>query len=135
VKALHRHGVKLIVVAIIAVLFIHLYARRRHDLLTRCMSIGEDLVTHTNSPHLVTIGPSLQAELTALLSSKTHVSKVRLGDEPRLGDGRASARLILTNEKGAAIGIRLRKEKFRSNRFHVLGYWTVFEADPDLPVK
>jgi hypothetical protein len=45
-------------------------------------SIGGDLIASTNSSHLVRIGPNLQAHLAELLSARTHIAAVLLGDEP-----------------------------------------------------
>jgi hypothetical protein len=90
-------------------------------------STGGDLIASTNSSHLVRIGPDLQARLAELLSSRTHIADVLLGDEPSpYGDGAASIRLILTNEAGKGLLIRLRSAE-ESGMFHVLGFRTVSE--------
>jgi hypothetical protein len=90
-------------------------------------SIGGDLIASTNSSHLVRIGPDLQAHLSELLSARTHVADVLLGDEPLpFGDGTACSRLVLTNEAGRGLLIRLRPAE-QSGMFHVLGFRTVSE--------
>ena len=90
-------------------------------------SIGGDLIASTNSSHLVRIGPDLQAHLSELLSARTHVADVLLGDEPSpFGDGAACSRLVLTNDAGRGLLIRLRPAE-ESGMFHVLGFRTVSE--------
>ena len=90
-------------------------------------SIGGDLIESTNSAHLVSIGPRLQTRLSELLSSPAGVATVRLGDEPSPhGDGTACSRLVLTNEAGMALLIRLRPAE-ESSMFHVLGYRTFLQ--------
>ncbi len=90
-------------------------------------SIGGDLIATTNSPHLVRIGPGLQARLSELLSVRTHVAEVLLGDEPSpFGDGTACSRLVLTNDAGRGLLIRLRPAE-QSGMFHVLGFRAVSE--------
>src|SRR4051812_24955130 len=88
-------------------------------------SIGGDLIASTNSSHLVRIGPDLQAYLAELLSARTHIAAVLLGDEPSpIGDGTACSRLVLTNDAGRGLLIRLRPAE-ESGMFHVLGFKTV----------
>jgi hypothetical protein len=90
-------------------------------------SIGGDLITATNSSHLVRIGPDLQARLSELLSARAHVADVLMGDEPSpFGDGTACSRLFLTNDAGRGLLIRLRPAE-QSGMFHVLGFRTVSE--------
>jgi hypothetical protein len=90
-------------------------------------SIGGDLIASTNSSHLVRIGPDLQARLSELMAARTHVADVLLGDEPSpYGDGTASSRLVLTNDAGRGLLIRLRPAE-QSGMFHVLGFRTVSE--------
>ncbi len=90
-------------------------------------SIGNDLIMSTNSPQLVHIGPDLQARLSALLSARTYVAGVLMGDDlAPYGDGTACSRLMLTNEIGGRLLIRLRPAK-EPGKFHVLGFRTVAE--------
>src|SRR5580765_1258728 len=85
-------------------------------------SIGGDLVKTTNSLHLVHISPQLHARLSDLLAARTHVAEVLLGDEPSpVGDGTACSRLVLTNEVGQGLVIRLRPAK-HSAMFEVPGF-------------
>jgi len=90
-------------------------------------SIGDDFIASTNSSHLVRIGLDLQAQLSELLSARTHIADVLMGDEPSpYGDGTASSRLVLTNDAGRGLLIRLRPAE-QSGMFHVLGFRTVSE--------
>jgi hypothetical protein len=89
-------------------------------------SVGVDLI-HTNySRSLTGVTPELQADLNNLLSLPTWCV-VRSGDEGSpLGDGRAYTRLLLTNEAGSGLTLRLRPEYGPGHEFHklmVLGYW------------
>src|SRR5689334_6260419 len=99
---------------------------RRYVMFVLSMSVGADLV-HTNySRSLTGVTPELQADLNQILASPTQCI-VRSGDErPPHGDGRAYTRLLLTNEAGQALTLRLRPE-YGSNhefqKFRVLGYW------------
>ena len=87
-------------------------------------SIGGDLVAATNSPHLVRISPELRASLSDLLRSGGHFSTVVLGDDPSpLGDGQACSRIVLTNDVGQGMTIRLRQAD-QSGIFQVLSFQT-----------
>ena len=125
-----RFIVGTILIVVGAMVALWFYTQHQNVLRTEMMYIGEDLVQTTNSARLVNIGPNLQDKLNELLASKTHVSKVLLGDEPIMGDGKATGRLILTNAKGAAIGVRLRRERLSKEKYHVLGFWTISGEDP-----
>src|SRR6266496_176133 len=96
--------------------------QRRAAILVASYSIGRELITSTNSSHLVSVGPEMQAHLSGLLNATTRVSTVvLLGDEPRpIGDGRACSRLILTNDAGHGLVVRLRQEP-GTKVFNVLG--------------
>ena len=94
-------------------------------------SIGNDLITDTNSSALVPrprddgISIHLQKRLSDLHSSPLYIAAVLLGDEPRpTGDGSACSRLVLTNEAGDGILIRLGQAK-TIGKFEVLGYLQV----------
>jgi len=96
---------------------------QRSYLRVRTIGIGNDLIVRTNSDRLVLIGPSLRSRLEQLLSSPTKLETVKLGDEAApFGDGKATSHLILKNQKGERLGIRLRRED--GDKFDVLGYWT-----------
>ena len=86
--------------------------------------IGHDLVTSTNSSRIVTLGHGLRGRLETLLTHPAGVSEVLLGDEPGLGDGEASSRVILTNSAGEKVGIRFRVDG-STGKSHVLGFWTI----------
>ncbi len=104
---------------------------RRYVMLVVSMSVGADLV-HTNySRSLTGVTPELQADLNRVLASPTRCI-VRSGDErPPLGDGQAYTRLLLTNEAGQVLTLRLRPEygpDHQFQKFRVLGYW---KTEPD----
>lgn len=99
---------------------------RRYVMFVLSMSVGADLV-HTNySRSLIGVTPELEADLKQIVASPTRCI-VRSGDEQApLGDGRAYTRLLLTNEAGQALTLRLRPEYGPSHefqKFRVLGYW------------
>ncbi len=88
-------------------------------------SIGGDLIARTNSSHLTRIGPELQAHLSELLGAPTQVADVRLGDDASpIRDGTASSRLVLTNELGKGLLIRLRASR-QASMFEVVGFRSV----------
>ena len=93
----------------------------------RTREIGRDLISATNSSHLAEIAPALQMSLSRLLSSPTYVANALFGDEPPpVGDGRACSRLVLTNDLGDGIVLRL-QQGTNFETFHVLSYWDVTE--------
>ena len=97
-------------------------------------SAGRELIATTNSTGLTKVSPALRAELADLLASTTYVANVYLGDEPPpLGDGRACSRLVLTNEHGDGLSLRLQEEPrsgvHSSGRFRVLSYWKITEPN------
>src|SRR2546430_13847556 len=82
---------------------------RRYFIIMMTASVGHELITTTNAARSIRVDPELQRCLSELLTSPTHINKVLLGDErPRVGDGDASSRLILTNELGHGLAMRLR---------------------------
>jgi hypothetical protein len=105
---------------------------RRYVMFVLSMSVGADLV-HTNySRSLTGVTPELQADLNRVLASPTRCI-VRSGDErPPLGDGQAYTRLLLTNEAGQALTLRLRPEYdgHQFQKFRVLGYWKTEPGGP-----
>jgi hypothetical protein len=119
-----------IAMCVLLIVILQFLAERQSVLRAQVGYIGQDLIRRTNSPSLISIGPDLQQSLGDLLSSKTELAKVLLSDDPTIKDGQATARLILTNEKRAAICIRLRKDRFAEGKFHVLGFKTIFLQDP-----
>jgi hypothetical protein len=100
----------------------------QHFITAQAMQIGTDLIERTNSPKPVSIGAGLNGELAQLLGSSTRVADVLIGDEPSpIGDGSASSRLLLANDQGKCLGIRLRQDS-DPEKFHVLGYWNLNKA-------
>ncbi|HWN94887.1 MAG TPA: hypothetical protein VNT99_07630 [Methylomirabilota bacterium] len=92
--------------------------------LVQTRQIGQELIATTNSQRLMVIGSGLHERLAQLLASPTLVEEVLPGDEPEpLGNGKATTRLILKNQKGERLGIRLQKRE-DGDKIDVLGYWT-----------
>lgn len=101
---------------------------RRYFIRIATASAGYELIAATNVPRWIQVGPELRAELSDLQASPTHISKVLLGDEqPPVGNGRAASRLILTNElgRGLAVRLRLRHNPSQVPIFDVLSYWKI----------
>jgi hypothetical protein len=123
----------LIALTIAAIIFalLHAYGHRRIIIATEIQRIGYDLVTTTNSTQLVRLGPDLQARLAELAAFRLAVKAVKLGDDPIIGDGKATSRLFLSNSIGDVIGIRLRQSS-GPHLYNVLGYWTVTRS-PEPP--
>lgn len=106
-----------------------LRGRHREFINTTLRSIGSDLSTSTHSSHLVSIGPDLRAQLSELRSAETHVADVLFGDEsPPNGNGIAGCRLVLTNDAGRGLLIRLRVAD-KAGMFQVLGFRTLGKSD------
>jgi hypothetical protein len=85
-----------------------------------------ELIKNENSPRLVSIGAGFRQELGQLLNSRTQVADVLIGDEPApIGNGSADSRLLLLNDEGKCLGVRLRQERSEPEKFHVLGYWNL----------
>jgi hypothetical protein len=90
-------------------------------------SIGHDLITTTNSSHLVDVGPELRIRLSELLASRTGIADVLPGDEPTpFGDGTACSRLVLTNSSGEGLLVRLRPTK-DTGLYCVIGFRRISE--------
>ncbi len=105
---------------------------RRYFITMMTVSVGHELITTTNAARSIRVDPELQRCLSELLTSPTHINKVLLGDErPRVGDGDASSRLILTNElgRGLAMRLRLRHHSSQGPIFDVLSYSKIAEPD------
>jgi hypothetical protein len=86
------------------------------------LSIGRELISATNSQHLIQVSPDLQARMAELLASPTRISSVVLGDmAPPMSDGKACSRLVLTNDAGRGLLIRLSRAE-QSGKFRVLDY-------------
>lgn len=112
-------------------------SRREHvDLMLELsMSVAAELVHSTNSHALIGVTPELQSDIRHIQASATHVI-VRPGDDkPPLGDGHASARLLLTNTMGETLILRLSPEidpVTESRNFRVVGYR---KTEPDGAAK
>lgn len=92
-------------------------------------TIGEELAASTNSAKLVQISPDLQTRLAELKQSPVHVAQVLPGDEPSSsGNGTASSRLLLTNETGQGLLLRLRQDE-SPDKFQVLGFRTALAGE------
>ena len=121
-----------LVALVVAGVILALYQGRKHHryfVNARSRQIGSDLIQRTNSVLLVQIGSGLREQLSQLLGSPTGVAEIRIGDEPApIGDGSADSRLLLTNEQGKSLGIRLRQNA-DPEKFHVLGYWNLKGAE------
>ena len=106
--------------------------RREHRayVLAQTRMIGQELTRATNSPRLTEISPALRAKLSQFLTPKSGVAEVVLGDEPApVGDGTACSQLVLSNNIGARIGIRLQRDA-GAEHFHALSFWTITEPAP-----
>jgi hypothetical protein len=104
------------------VVMIAVVVKRQHRAVITAASrtIGAELISATNSSHLVRMSPYLRAQLTQLLGSPTHVATVLTGDDPGTG-GLACSRLVLTNHAGQLLRLRLRQAD-RSGNFDVVGF-------------
>lgn len=106
---------------------------RQSFVLGHTRNVGLDLVAHTNSTHLARINPLLHQQLAHLLRAPTHIEKTLAGDEPPpLGNGKACSRLILSNENGERMGIRLMQAD-KPERFLILGFWMPTDEGKDRP--
>jgi hypothetical protein len=96
--------------------------RQRGFILGVSHTIGDNLITFTNSAHLDRIQPELQVRLSELLSAPTQVASVLMGDVPQpVGDGRAYSHIVLTNNAGKQLLIRLQPTG-KPGMFRVLGF-------------
>jgi hypothetical protein len=85
-------------------------------------ALAQDLITTTNSPRLLYIQPEVKARLAELLAAPTRIAAIEHGDLPEpIGDGRAMHHLVLTNEQGKQLGLRLRPVK--SDKLEIVGFW------------
>ena len=88
----------------------------------RALSIGYDLRNTTNSTMLVGATPEIRADLASILGWGTW----DLIDRSPPRDPWAVVRLILTNNHGQALHLRLRDE-YPSERLRLLSYRTITE--------
>jgi hypothetical protein len=94
-----------------------LNAARRPAREIRALSLAYDLIQTTNSTKLLGGGPEFRADLAEILGWPAW----RDIDRSPLGDPWAVVRLIITNDHGQALQMRLRDE-FPSDRFRLLSY-------------
>jgi hypothetical protein len=98
---------------------------RRDLMLAISMSVGADLVHATNSPALTGVTAELQSDVKQIQASPTQAVVQPGDDDPPAGDGRAYARLLLTNAIGQTLSLRLRPESEPGTglrKFRVIGY-------------
>jgi hypothetical protein len=116
-----------VVITVLAVGIIYEVHEHRSFLRAASRSIGNDLIQGTNSPHLVRISQDFQAHLSELLTARTRVADVLLGDEPSpIGGGTACSRVVLTNDVGKDLLIRLRVAD-KHGGFLVVGFRSISE--------
>ena len=99
--------------------------RRRDRMLALSLSAGSDLVHKSGSRALIGVTPELEAALKEMHNSPTQAVIQPGDDEPILGVGQAQARLVLTNEAGQSLTLRLHGESEPGTglqKFRVLGY-------------
>jgi hypothetical protein len=95
-------------------------------------NVGRDLIASTNSALLLSIDPELRSQLSAILASTTHIASIHLGDEPApVEGGRASSVLLLTNNTGEGVTLRLglHDDSTHTLRFNVLSHRKITEPD------
>lgn len=109
------------------------FREARRQIVTMCTyHVGQDLIASTNSALLVSIDGGLRTNLIELLASTTHVASVQLGDEQSPAAGRrASSVLLLTNEIGEGVALRLDLHDDLTNtlRFDVLSHRKITEPN------
>ena len=111
-----------ILIAMLAFGMIHERGEHRSFIRIASHTIGSDLIAETNSSHLVRIAPDLQTHLSELLGTRTHIADVLLGDElSPIGGGSACSRVVLTNDIGQGLLIRLQQSN-QPGMFHVLSF-------------
>jgi hypothetical protein len=114
---------------------------RRYFMSVATYSAGRELIETTNAPNWVQAGSELRKDMADLLGSPTYVNKVLLGDdEGASGKDKASSRLILTNEQGRGLALRLRlRHGDKHPDFEVLSYTKITEpggaANRSQPVR
>lgn len=129
----------LLALGVAALLLVVFYSHRAHrqeraTVLAQSWAIGRELVSQTNSPHLLFPGNLFQRTLASLLTSPTQVEAVKYGDEPQpAGAIHAASRIYLVNQKGSRLALRLKPEGDAAH-FRVLGWWVpTGPVAPDVP--
>jgi hypothetical protein len=118
-------GAAILIVVAIAWFSARAKQERRDLMLALSMSVGADLVHAANSHALTGVTAELQSDIKLIQASPTRAMVQPGDDDPPLGDGHAQARLVLTNETGQALTLRLRPEFEPGTglrKFRVLGY-------------
>jgi hypothetical protein len=118
-------GAAILILVAIAWIAARAKQERRDLVLALSLSVGADLVHATNSQALTGVSAALQSDIKLIQASPTRVVIQPGDDEPPLGDGHAQARLVLTNEAGHTLTMRLRPESEPGTglrKFRVLGY-------------
>jgi hypothetical protein len=103
---------------------------RRNWIVIATMQAGQELIEVTNATRWIRADSELRARVSDLLASPTHINNVLLGDDRKpIGDGHASSRLLLTNElgRGLAVRLRLRRHSGEGLIFDVLSYSKITE--------
>ena len=103
---------------------VHFRNEQRGLGLMKSHQIGEDLIASKDSKLVVRVGDGLRGKLSEYTAGHAKVADVRVGDEPPpIGDGTASNCVILSNDAGGVISIRLSPAD--DGKFHILGFVTL----------
>jgi hypothetical protein len=114
-----------------AVIFavIHFRNEQRGLRLMMAQQIGEDLIASKDSKFVVRVGDGLRAKLSEYTAGHAKVTDVRVGDDPSpIGNGSASNCVILSNDAGGVLSIRLKPAG--NGKFHILGFVTLPNGAP-----
>jgi hypothetical protein len=122
-----RFALGVVILSVVAIaLFTARAKRERRDLtLALSLSVGTDLVHSTTSKALTGVTAELQSDIKQIQASPAQAIIQAGDDDPPLGDGSASARMLLTNAIGQTLTLRLRLESEPGTglrNFRVLGY-------------
>lgn len=108
---------------------VHFRNEQRAFRLMMAQQVGEDLIASKDSKRVVRVGDGLRAKLSEYTAGHAKVADVRVGDEPSpIGDGRASNCVILSNDAGAMLSIRLMPAD--NLKFHILGFVSLSKGEP-----
>lgn len=95
---------------------------------------GVELPATRDFPDVVRVGPKLARKLDSLAHFQQAECSVSTHTGDQLKDREASHHLILNCDEFKRLGIRLRFDA-TLDKFHVLGFWTPFEARPAVSSK
>jgi hypothetical protein len=115
------------IVAVVAVFLVSgsLDKARRPAREMRALSVAYELINTTNSTLLDGTSPEFTADLASVLASPTW----RMVDRSPPADRRGVIRLILTNDHGQALHMRLQDERGSGDfRFRLLSYQRITES-------